>query len=181
MDAVVQLDEAVDATCGIRGFVLPPRLMPFDVLDPVDEMLTMRRAPVGVILEQVLQRRQRPLLVEGHARLWERAEEDSAFTQHAVNLHQCPAGILDVLEHMTRDDEVEAAVRDGGEILGGSNVVDIHEVQTGELRILGPELFRRHAVDVLRVRPRRERQRLVQRAELDALALQPAGKANAFG
>jgi hypothetical protein len=75
-----------------------------------------------------------------------------------------------MLEEMVRDHEVHGRVGNARKPLSVVDHVDRHERLPAQLRILPLELGNGHAVDVADARARGNRERVVQRTDLEAVA-----------
>src|ERR1700754_2681667 len=127
-----------------------------------------------VVGDHVLDRRQRPPVVEGEALVGDGVEEDAAGTEFPQVGLDRPDRVLGVLEEVVGDDEVLALGGDRGQRLAVVDHVDVGQVPIDEFRGFASQVGRGQTVDIAGVRVGGQRHRLVQRSDLDPLAEQVA-------
>jgi hypothetical protein len=122
-----------------------------------------------VVGDEVLERGRFSVAVDAVAAVGQREQQDAAGPEHAhVRLERADR-VLAVLEEVRGDHEVLASIRDGREALAVIDAIHVHEGLVGQLRVLGAQLCGAEPVDVLDLGRIRDRERAVQRAELDPL------------
>ena len=130
--------------------------------------------PLLVVGDHVLDRGDLAAEVEGEALVRDRVEEDAAGLQFREMGLDRADRILGVLEEVVGDDEILALGADRGQLLAVVDDVDLGQAVLGELRVLAPQVRRRHPVQVVDVCLRGGGERLVEGADLDPLTAQVA-------
>jgi hypothetical protein len=125
-----------------------------------------------VILDHVLERCRRSVGIEGAVAVRNSHIEDSSWTNHTQVVGKRSKWIFGVLDEVIGDDEVHRRVGLSAELLTVIDDVDLDELLDRQLWIVAAQAIDVHAIDIAHQRTRRNPQRTVQGAHLQAAATQ---------
>ena len=129
-----------------------------------------------MVAKKVFGRRQRARGIERMSGIGNREEYNAAGAQHTQVVLQGSKRILDMLEHMVRDDEIEGRVRDRAEPSAVINYVWVYE-RLAFSQHLSVRRFESRPVEIVNVADSglsRHAHRKVERADLDAVPTENA-------
>ena len=127
-----------------------------------------------MIAKDVLRRRHRSAGIERVPLVRYGEVEHSPWAEYPDHVPEGPKRVLAVLKEMVCDHEVLGAVADRGQALAVVQDVYLDERCTRQLGVVPSKLVDRQMVDVTHVRRARDVQRVVEGADLDALASEVA-------